>query len=286
MPPSRTSPPLPIGIRELADRARAEIGPHNQPIKHWIRLAEAARRAGHQALDSGNLAQAFIEFAKASIAVVEVLPQHRDYDTLLTAKQQESLDIHGQELLDSLAEVRAALRTRASSSSTSHRREPVRGGIVQRQQDLYPISHPRAAAEEIRAQKKADTLKPLVVPSPSIPSQQPYHYSEKRGAGVWSHPDEPVRMEAYAPAYWHQNAWSGRTSSDHDGFEDNRSWISPSPSPAASPMSGMRTPDSFSTGRSSYAKSVMSVSSMKTAMNQYIGRTFPLHPELVDVYHM
>ncbi|KAI0061283.1 hypothetical protein BV25DRAFT_1770790, partial [Artomyces pyxidatus] len=78
---------------ELADRARVETGPHNQPIEHWLRFAEVARRAGDRGLDSGHLEYAFVEYAKASIVVVEVLPQHRDYDKLLTGRQQTDLDV-------------------------------------------------------------------------------------------------------------------------------------------------------------------------------------------------
>ncbi|KAI0066356.1 hypothetical protein BV25DRAFT_1530428 [Artomyces pyxidatus] len=49
----------------------------------------------------------------------------------------------------------------------------------------------------------------------------------------------------------------------------------PSGPVAVSPLTNVGSPASFSTGRMSSAKSVLSVSSAKTTINQYIGRTFP-----------
>lgn len=87
--------PFKFVITVFEDRARTQIGRHDQPIKHWLRFAEAARFAGHHAMESGFLGEAFVEYAKAAIVVVEVLPQHRDFDVLLSAGQQANLETVG-----------------------------------------------------------------------------------------------------------------------------------------------------------------------------------------------
>ncbi|KAI0061314.1 hypothetical protein BV25DRAFT_1826794 [Artomyces pyxidatus] len=239
LPPPSLPPPLAIAFRShqsfpfvitvFEDRARTQIGRRDQPIKHWLRFAEAARRAGHHAMESGFFGEAFVEYAKAAIIVVEVLPQHRDFDVLLTARQQANLETHGRELLDDLAEVKAAILAQADG-----------------------------------------TFVPFVVPSLSLPALDPHYSTDNRQDGR--------RVAPYATARWEANARSSLDLPPGSERERSWSWRSPSPPPADTPLSGMRTPDSFSSGRRSSAKSVMSVSSLKTTMNQYIGRSLPLQP--------
>ncbi|KAI0066355.1 hypothetical protein BV25DRAFT_1530427 [Artomyces pyxidatus] len=106
---------------ELAAKAREERGPTDTTlsIKHWLRFAERSRRAGRRCVEDGHLERAFIEHTKAAMAVLEVLPAHKDYQLLLNAKQRHNLSLNGQEILDAISELKQSmLHTREYGNSS------------------------------------------------------------------------------------------------------------------------------------------------------------------------
>lgn len=61
------------------------------PLKHWLRAAEKARKAGQAHVETQNFEAAFVEFARAATIVLEKLPTHADYHKLLSADQRQNL---------------------------------------------------------------------------------------------------------------------------------------------------------------------------------------------------
>ncbi|TFY61127.1 hypothetical protein EVG20_g7174 [Dentipellis fragilis] len=117
MTPSASSPyaqssSRPPSIAELADRAKADSWDPQRPLKHWLRTAEHLRSSAKQSLERGDLESAFVEFARAARIVLEKMPTHEDYKVLLNAQQRHNMGLHGQEILDSLGEVKQALLER------------------------------------------------------------------------------------------------------------------------------------------------------------------------------
>ncbi|KAI0066342.1 hypothetical protein BV25DRAFT_1528912 [Artomyces pyxidatus] len=94
-----------LSIAELAEQAQKERGPTDPSlsIKHWLRFADQARQAGRRCVEDGHYERAFIEYAKSAMAVVEVIPAHKDYRRLLTDSQGHNL---GLDILDALSEVK------------------------------------------------------------------------------------------------------------------------------------------------------------------------------------
>jgi hypothetical protein len=58
-----------------------------------LRSAERHRKAGKEYAKGGDLEAAFVEFAKAATLVLEKLPTHKDYLTVLTAEQRHNLGL-------------------------------------------------------------------------------------------------------------------------------------------------------------------------------------------------
>jgi STAM-binding protein len=63
------------------------------PLKHWLRTAERARKDGNSYVDAKNWEAAFIELARAATIVLEKLPTHSEYHTMLTADQRANLGL-------------------------------------------------------------------------------------------------------------------------------------------------------------------------------------------------
>lgn len=83
----------PATIAELADRARDDPWDTSKGVKYWLKAGENHRRAGKGYVEVGDLESAFVEYAKAATIVLERLPGHRDYSTILTAEQRHNLGL-------------------------------------------------------------------------------------------------------------------------------------------------------------------------------------------------
>ncbi|KDQ56525.1 hypothetical protein JAAARDRAFT_294427 [Jaapia argillacea MUCL 33604] len=84
----------PATIAELAQRALEESFDSSKELKYYLRAAQKARDAGRDAIRAGDLENAFVEFAKAATIVLERLPAHRDYTSLLTPSQRHNLGLY------------------------------------------------------------------------------------------------------------------------------------------------------------------------------------------------
>ena len=62
-------------------------------IKHWLRAAEKFRKAGRAYHEAGDLEAAFVESAKAATIILEKLPSHKEYFSLLTSTQRHNLGL-------------------------------------------------------------------------------------------------------------------------------------------------------------------------------------------------
>lgn len=81
----------PATIAELAAKAQENLWDPNKPLKHWLRAAEKSRRTAEAYVESGDYERGFIEFARAATIVLEKLPYHREYSTLLNPDQRQNL---------------------------------------------------------------------------------------------------------------------------------------------------------------------------------------------------
>lgn len=82
----------PATIAELADKANADLDDHPaQGLKNWLRTAEKARKTGQYYKERGDLELAFVEFAKAATIVLDRIPRHPEYPTLLNGEQRHNL---------------------------------------------------------------------------------------------------------------------------------------------------------------------------------------------------
>lgn len=92
-PQSAPSPRRPYCIAELADRATHNLWDPSKGLKQWLKAADGFRKAGRAHYDAGDLEAAFVEFAKAATIILEKLPSHKEYFTLLTATQRHNLGL-------------------------------------------------------------------------------------------------------------------------------------------------------------------------------------------------
>lgn len=83
----------PASIAELAHRAQDGLYDETRDLKHYLRNAEKYRRTAKELLKAGDTEAAFVEFAKAATLVLEKLPTHRDYHSLLTNEQRHNLGL-------------------------------------------------------------------------------------------------------------------------------------------------------------------------------------------------
>jgi len=79
-----------------------------QPFNTLLRMAGNAQRDAKSFQERGDFESAFIEFARAAIIVNEIIPSDPDY-RVLTSTQRHNMDLYGQEILDSLAEIKVPL---------------------------------------------------------------------------------------------------------------------------------------------------------------------------------
>ena len=83
----------PLSIAELADRALHNLWDSSRSLKQWLKAADGFRKAGRSYVDAGDLEAAFVEFAKAATIILEKLPTHKEYYTLLSPTQRHNLGI-------------------------------------------------------------------------------------------------------------------------------------------------------------------------------------------------
>jgi len=81
----------PATIAELADKSREDLWDPNKHLKHWLRTAELARKSGKQYAESGDYERSFVQLARAATIILEKMPTHKDYHTLLTSSQRHNL---------------------------------------------------------------------------------------------------------------------------------------------------------------------------------------------------
>lgn len=87
------SPRRPYCIAELADRATHNLWDPSKGLKQWLKAADSFRKAGRAYHEAGDLEAAFVEFAKAATIILEKLPSHKEYFTLLTSTQRHNLGL-------------------------------------------------------------------------------------------------------------------------------------------------------------------------------------------------
>lgn len=83
----------PPTISELAERGKQNLWDPSRPLKHWLRTAEAHKRAAQSAEDNRDLENAFLEYAKAATIVVDKIPSHSEYHTVLNPLQRKNLGL-------------------------------------------------------------------------------------------------------------------------------------------------------------------------------------------------
>lgn len=83
----------PRTIAELAAVTNENLWDPSKPLKHWLRTAEKARKVGNAFVESRDYESAFIEFARAATLVLEKLPKHSEYKTLLSPAQRSNLGL-------------------------------------------------------------------------------------------------------------------------------------------------------------------------------------------------
>lgn len=88
--PTNNRPPT---ISELAERAQQDLYDPSLPLKHWLRTAEAHKRAAEDAEDNRDLETAFMEYVKATTLVVDKIPSHSEYRTVLNSLQRKNLGL-------------------------------------------------------------------------------------------------------------------------------------------------------------------------------------------------
>ncbi|KAI0372553.1 Mov34-domain-containing protein [Pilatotrama ljubarskyi] len=114
----------PATIAELAAQAQENLWNPNLGLKHWLRTAEKARRTAEQLIQAHDYEGAFVEYAKAATIVLEKLPTHREYQTLLNADQRNNLGMNGQDILDSLSQLKPILIEKYDQWQSSQRTTP------------------------------------------------------------------------------------------------------------------------------------------------------------------
>ena len=90
---ARIVPQRPASIAELAEMAMLDLWDDTKDFKHYLRMAEKYRKEGKEYVRKGDLESAFVELARAATLVLEKLPLHRDYNSMLNANQRHNLSL-------------------------------------------------------------------------------------------------------------------------------------------------------------------------------------------------
>ncbi|KZT71427.1 hypothetical protein DAEQUDRAFT_130553 [Daedalea quercina L-15889] len=105
--PLRRRPPT---IAELVERAQDPPWDPTKSLRHWLRTAEKARKDGNRHAEHQNHGSAFVEYARAALIIFEKLPTHQEYPTLLRVDQRQNLELNGQDILQSLSQLKPILK--------------------------------------------------------------------------------------------------------------------------------------------------------------------------------
>ncbi|KAF8838710.1 hypothetical protein BDN67DRAFT_971096 [Paxillus ammoniavirescens] len=119
-PQPSSSSRRPYSIAELGDRALRSLWDPSKGLKQWLKAADGFRKAGRTFHDAGELEAAFVEFAKAATVILEKLPTHKEYYTLLTSTQRHNLGLNGQQILESLGQLKPILSDRYEQWAVQH----------------------------------------------------------------------------------------------------------------------------------------------------------------------
>lgn len=83
----------PSSIAELAQKATVDLYDDSKDFKYYLRLAEKHRKEGKESARRGDLEGAFVELARAATLVLEKLPMHKDYHSVLNQTQRHNLGL-------------------------------------------------------------------------------------------------------------------------------------------------------------------------------------------------
>lgn len=93
-PPTITVPQSggrPSSIAELANKAQEDVWPETRGLRGLLRAADRHWQEGKEYLEKGDLDNAYISLARAAPLVLEKLPSHPDYKTMLSDTQRHNL---------------------------------------------------------------------------------------------------------------------------------------------------------------------------------------------------
>ncbi|KAG2356406.1 hypothetical protein BDR07DRAFT_1453429 [Suillus spraguei] len=96
----------PSTIAELSERALSNLWDPSKGLKQWLKKADGFRKAGRAHAEAGELEEAFMEYAKSATIILEKLPMHKEYYTLLSPTQRHNLGLNGQQILLDLGEIK------------------------------------------------------------------------------------------------------------------------------------------------------------------------------------
>ncbi|KAG1730243.1 uncharacterized protein EDB91DRAFT_1157489 [Suillus paluster] len=107
-PSPRPSPSSrrPSTIAELSERALSNLWDPSKGLKQWLKKADGFRKAGRAYAEAGELEEAFMEYAKSATIILEKLPMHKEYYTLLSPTQRHNLGLNGHQILVDLGEIK------------------------------------------------------------------------------------------------------------------------------------------------------------------------------------
>jgi hypothetical protein len=85
----------PASIPELAEMAMLDLWDDTKDFKQCLRMADNYRKEGKDCVRKGDLEDAFVALVRAATLMLEKLPMHRDYNSMLDANQQQNLSLVG-----------------------------------------------------------------------------------------------------------------------------------------------------------------------------------------------
>lgn len=83
----------PIAFKELIDHALDNLYDETKSLKHHLKLAERHRRNAKTCESKGDLENAFIHFACSAVLVLDKLPTHREYFSMLNGTQRHNMEM-------------------------------------------------------------------------------------------------------------------------------------------------------------------------------------------------
>ncbi|OJA19098.1 hypothetical protein AZE42_10046 [Rhizopogon vesiculosus] len=115
---------IPLTVAELSERALYNLWDPSKGLKQWLKKADGFRKAGRAHAEAGELEEAFMEYAKCATIILEKLPMHKEYYTLLSPTQRHNLGLNGHQILLDLGEIKPIIvdryeRWRSQNMETS-----------------------------------------------------------------------------------------------------------------------------------------------------------------------